>query len=80
MSRFVMGALPATVIAPKGSYSCLATASQLYDNILTYLPSRFWRKANNVQGLFAFLPSFVATIKFTTIEIYTCLSLVSILY
>jgi len=30
-----MGALPATDTSPEYSHSCLATAAQLYDNILT---------------------------------------------
>src|SRR6266852_272932 len=32
-------------------------------DLTTYLPCPWWRKANNFRGLFAFLPFYVATIK-----------------
>src|SRR5262249_42395549 len=62
-----------------GSPRLRKSARQSLPPSTTDLSYRFWIKASNFQGLFEFLPHYVATIQLAYIEIYLCLYFVSIL-
>src|SRR5215471_7020181 len=50
------------------AFFCAANSHTIRLHLEAHLPSPFCRKANNVRGLFAFLRSYVATIKFAYTE------------
>src|SRR5215813_7669756 len=51
------------LLASQQALSVSHPCSRQYARSATHLPSPFCRKANNFRGLFAFLHSYVATIK-----------------